>query len=142
VTADVRAPAACVLLELLAAEGDTVGVGQPLATLGVSEEAAAAPPAPAPAAAAPEPVAEPAAAAAAAPAHAEGHRAPMIAFRYGHNKGRASAGGLAAAAAAAGWTAEVFVTVDSIGGAGHIRRRRLSEEEIEAFNLGCSVADL
>ncbi|MFG1333321.1 2-oxoglutarate dehydrogenase complex dihydrolipoyllysine-residue succinyltransferase [Xanthobacter autotrophicus] len=69
VTVEVPAPAAGVLAEIIAKDGDTVGVGALLGSIGAGSGAAAAAPAaaaPAPAAAAPAPAPAPAPAAAAA----------------------------------------------------------------------------
>ncbi|MFG1243702.1 2-oxoglutarate dehydrogenase complex dihydrolipoyllysine-residue succinyltransferase [Xanthobacter versatilis] len=71
VTVEVPAPAAGVLAEIVAKDGDTVGVGALLGSIGAGSGAAAAAPAaaaPAPAAAAPAPAPAPAAAPAAAAA--------------------------------------------------------------------------
>ncbi|ABS65417.1 2-oxoglutarate dehydrogenase, E2 subunit, dihydrolipoamide succinyltransferase [Xanthobacter versatilis] len=86
VTVEVPAPAAGVLAEIVAKDGDTVGVGALLGSIGAGSGAAAAAPAaaaPAPAAAAPAPAPAPAAAPAASGSSVNGPAVGRIAAESG-----------------------------------------------------------
>ncbi|MFE9180594.1 2-oxo acid dehydrogenase subunit E2 [Streptomyces sp. NPDC007126] len=78
VDTEIPSPAAGVLLEILAAEDETVEVGAGLGIIGAPDTAPAAPPAPAPSAPAPTPAPEPAPAPTPAPAPAPAPAQPFV----------------------------------------------------------------